>query len=174
MSPQKFSFFPFCENKSKKIVCYKLLFSNILKWREKWMRVWENAIFKDGYFGIKFSIACISQFYFTSKFCFTISRGQNFAVLTTNSENYSTCNWIFIFQFSKSVERKTFFSIKPNDILISYIFIAFYNTTCFKISPHVLWHWYIKDKVPFRRCFLYAILSLSKNNPKISSSFSSM
>ena len=45
---------------------------------------------------------------------------------------------LFIFQFSKGTELKTFFSIKPDDILIFFVFVIFYTTTRFKISSNVL------------------------------------
>ena len=43
---------------------------------------------------------------------------------------------LFIFQFSKRTELKTFFSIKPDDILIFFVCAIFYTTTRFKISSH--------------------------------------
>ena len=84
-------------------------------------------------------MACISQFCcmkirVISRFYFTISPGQNFTVFTKNRKNLSTRNLPFIFQFWNSAEWKTFFSIKPDEILNSFIFISFYNTTRFKIS----------------------------------------
>ena len=60
----------------------------------------------------------------------------------------------------KSAKWKTFLSIKSDDILISFAFIAFYNTTSFKVSSHVLmWHQGQFAILPFAcKCSLYAIL----------------
>ena len=48
LSPQGLSCFPLRKNKSTKIILWKLLFSNILKWQEKWVWARENFIFKGG------------------------------------------------------------------------------------------------------------------------------
>ena len=105
---------------------------------------WWSCYFKNGYFGIKFSMACINLFFlWKSRKCSDITLqfhvgSQNFTVFIKNRENQSTRNLI-----------------KRDDILVSFIFIAFYNTTHFKISSHFLWFWYIRDKVPF--CLLLAV-----------------
>ena len=97
----------------------------------------------------------------------------------------------FLQKKKKKKKNKTTVKINPRGIWLNAMTFLFplslshfiiLLATCFKISSHALWLWYIKDKVPFGPLlagvsfsqFWKIQVSVSKNNPKVSSSFGSI